>query len=54
MPLSQDNRPLAVTTPLGKDVLLLRRFTGHEAMSKLFSFGDWFLSIVEKSNSTWM
>ena len=38
MPLSQDNRPLAVTTPLGKDVLLLRRFTGHEAMSQLFSF----------------
>ena len=38
MALTQDNRPLAVTTPLGKDVLLLRRFSGHEAMSRLFSF----------------
>jgi type VI secretion system secreted protein VgrG len=35
---TQDNRPMAVTTPLGKDVLLLRRFAGHEAMSRLFSF----------------
>ncbi len=30
--------PLEVTTPLGKDVLLLVGFTGHEALSRLFSF----------------
>jgi type VI secretion system secreted protein VgrG len=35
---TQDNRPMAVMTPLGKDVLLLRRFAGHEALSRLFSF----------------
>jgi type VI secretion system secreted protein VgrG len=35
---SQANRPLAITTPLGKDVLLLTGFHGHEAISELFSF----------------
>src|SRR5262245_22930552 len=35
---SQANRPLAVTTPLGKDALLLWNFTGHEGLSKLFRF----------------
>ncbi len=38
MALTQDNRPMAISTPLGKDVLLLRRFSGHEAMSRLFRF----------------
>jgi type VI secretion system secreted protein VgrG len=35
---TQANRPLAITTPLGKDVLLLTGFRGHEAMSELFNF----------------
>src|SRR5436853_3834 len=35
---TQDNRPLSVRTPLGKDVLLLVGLTGHEAISRLFSF----------------
>jgi type VI secretion system secreted protein VgrG len=34
----QGNRPMAVTTPLGSDVLLLVGFTGQEAISRLFSF----------------
>lgn len=39
MPLySQDDRPLAVTTPLGKDALLLTAFEGAEAISQLFNF----------------
>jgi type VI secretion system secreted protein VgrG len=38
MPLTQENRLIAIDTPLGPDVLLLRGFTGHEAMSRLFSF----------------
>src|SRR5262245_21318832 len=35
---SQKHRPIAVTTPLGPDVLLLTGFTGHEAISQLFRF----------------
>jgi type VI secretion system secreted protein VgrG len=35
---TQDNRPLSVRTPLGKDVLLLVGLTGHEAISRLFNF----------------
>lgn len=38
MSLTQQNRLIAIDTPLGPDVLLLRGFTGHEAMSRLFSF----------------
>jgi len=34
----QADRPLVVTTPLGKDQLLLVGFTGHEAVSHLFSY----------------
>ena len=33
---SQSNSPLAVTTPLGEDLLLLIGFRGHEAVSQLF------------------
>jgi type VI secretion system secreted protein VgrG len=32
------DRPLTVTTPLGPDDLLLKGFTGREAISQLFSF----------------
>jgi type VI secretion system secreted protein VgrG len=34
----QTDRPLKITTPLGPDVLLLRAFRGHEAISHLFGF----------------
>src|SRR4051812_33733258 len=36
--LTQANRPLTVTTPLGKDVLLLTAFEGQEAISEQFNF----------------
>src|SRR5262245_16508589 len=35
---TQANGPIAVTTPLGKDLLLLTDFTAPEAISQLFSF----------------
>lgn len=35
---SQDGRPIRVSTPLGKDVLLLAGFTGTETISRPFSF----------------
>ncbi len=35
---TQDGRPIAVTTPLGKDVLLLEAFTGTEELSRPFRF----------------
>lgn len=34
----QADRPLAVSTPLGPDALLLVGFTGHEAISQLFRY----------------
>ena len=36
--LTQANRLIGISTPLGKDVLLLRGFSGQEAISRLFSF----------------
>src|SRR5580698_10398394 len=38
MAYSQENRLISLTTPLGDDVLLLAGFSGHEAISRLFSF----------------
>ena len=38
MPITQAARQIAVDTPLGDDVLLLRSLQGKEAISKLFSF----------------
>src|SRR3954468_21522175 len=35
---SQAKRPIAVSTPLGTDVLLLQGFSGTEALSRLFHF----------------
>src|SRR5947209_8503670 len=35
---TQTNRPMSVTTPLGPDKLLLTSFSGHEALSQLFTF----------------
>jgi type VI secretion system secreted protein VgrG len=38
MAYTQENSPIEVTTPLGKDKLLLVGFTGSEAISQLFCF----------------
>ncbi len=38
MAYTQDNRFIRIDTPLGKDVLLLRGFTGEEGISRLFAF----------------
>ncbi len=38
MPYTQENRLISITTPLGDDKLLLAGFSGHEAISRLFSF----------------
>ena len=35
---SQANRPMAITTPLGPDALLLTGLSGHEGVSELFRF----------------
>lgn len=35
---SQADRPIAIATPLGKDVLLLNGFRGQESISQLFHF----------------
>ncbi|MBV9671381.1 MAG: type VI secretion system tip protein VgrG, partial [Verrucomicrobia bacterium] len=35
---TQANQPLAISTPLGEDDLLLERFWGQEAVSSLFTF----------------
>ncbi len=36
--LTQENKPLSIDTPLGKDALLLAKLHGREALSELFSF----------------
>src|SRR5215475_12918211 len=38
MPITQAARQIAIDTPLGDDVLVLRSFQAQEAMSKLFFF----------------
>jgi type VI secretion system secreted protein VgrG len=38
MPRIQAHRDIAVQTPLGEDVLLLRRFTGTERLGRLFEY----------------
>jgi type VI secretion system secreted protein VgrG len=38
MAIAQAHRRIAISTPLGKDVLLLRGFSGSEAISQLFHF----------------
>jgi len=47
MAYTQDNRRIAIKTPLGKDVLLLKGFSGHESVSQLFRFDVDLLSEVE-------
>jgi type VI secretion system secreted protein VgrG len=38
MPNTQAGQFISITTPLGDDVLLLRKFTGDEGISQLFNF----------------
>jgi type VI secretion system secreted protein VgrG len=38
MGYTQDNKLMSIDTPLGKDELLLARFSGKEGMSRLFEF----------------
>jgi type VI secretion system secreted protein VgrG len=38
MVYTQENRLIAIDTPLGQDVLLLQGFTGQEGISRLFSY----------------
>jgi len=38
MAYTQENRLIAIDTPLGEDALLLQGFTGQEGISRLFSF----------------
>jgi type VI secretion system secreted protein VgrG len=44
---SQDDQPLAIETPLGKDKLLLEAFNGEEALGNLFVFRLECLSVEE-------
>lgn len=41
---TQEHRPLAIETPLGKDALLLTAFSGTEELSRLFTYELEFLS----------
>ncbi len=43
---TQADRPLSVTTPLGKDMLLITRLQGQESISQLFQFQLDFLAEV--------
>lgn len=45
---TQDDQPLAIETPLGKDKLLLESFSGEERLSGLFTFQLTCLSAEEK------
>ena len=38
MPYTQENRLIGIETPLGKDILLLRGFSGQEGISRLSNF----------------
>ena len=38
MDYTQDNRMIAIESPLGKDKVLLSRFSGSEGVSRLFEF----------------
>ena len=47
MAYTQDDRHLAISTPLGKDVLLLKELSGQEALSHPFRFEAELLSEVD-------
>ncbi len=46
---TQEDRPIAVTTPLGKDFLLLESFSGSEQLSRPFQYD---LSLLAKEDDT--
>ena len=48
MAYTQENRLLALDTPLGKDVLLLQGLTGREGISQIFKFD---LDLLSDNNS---
>jgi type VI secretion system secreted protein VgrG len=48
MSYTQTNRRIAISTPLGKDTLLLRGFSGTEGISQLFHFD---LDLLSENNS---
>ena len=48
MPYTQENRLMAIGTPLGEDVLLLTGFTGEEGISRLFRFQ---ISLISTNDS---
>ena len=48
MTYTQENRLIAIDTPLGEDVLLLTGFSGSEGLSVLFSFG---LDLLSENNN---
>ncbi len=48
MAYTQVNRRIGITTSLGKDTLLLRAFTGSEAISQMFHFD---LDLLSENNS---
>ncbi len=48
MPLSQENRRLLISTPLGENVVILAGFSGTEGLSVPFSFE---LNLVSESNT---
>jgi type VI secretion system secreted protein VgrG len=48
MSYTQTNRRIAISTPLGKDTLLLRGFSGKEGISQLFHFD---LDLLSENNS---
>lgn len=37
-PYTQGTRLISISTPLGEDVLLATNFSGHEGVSRLFSY----------------
>src|SRR6266849_8579984 len=47
--LTQEQWPIAVTTPLGSDVLSLVGFTGEESVSRLFHFQ---LELIAKNETS--
>ncbi len=49
-PITQDNRLLAITTPAGKDVLLLNSFSGVEGISRPFRFDLELVSEISAGN----
>jgi type VI secretion system secreted protein VgrG len=47
MALTQDNLDITLTTPLGKDKLIIKRFSGEEKVSGLFRF---YLEMISDAN----